>query len=445
MSVINFIFLSFLIVSCAASPMIQPQINGLVIAQRYPYALEVLQNNAEAYGPKNKLLYTLDYAMVLHLSKNYKESIDKFEEAKNIFDQLLTKSISNQTATWLINDNSAFYHGEDFERALINVFQALNFVMLGEIDEALVEARDANVILEMINRQYKPEERNVYSDDAFIRLLMGILYEIADSDDNLNDAYISYAKAVDIYENNYRPQYQMAVPEILKENILTLAKFMGEEEFRFYKGRFSDTTFRSLKEKKTMAEVYLIQYHGYSPMKYAVMLPIPLPDGYITKLAFPKYEKRPYNREDKSHFKAVSRQKEKFETKMEIGEDINAIAIRNLENRQARVIAKAVARMGMKYAIEKQIENQIYESNGRNAANVFRYLSGLYNITSEQADLRSWITMPGEIRLGRLLLPEGSYDLFLNDHKINTVSLKAGEKRIIMITNSNLQVESVNF
>ena len=80
-----------------------------------------------SYGERNRLLYLLDYGLVLHISGKHQESIRVFEEAKKIYDQMYTISLSNEATTWLINDNTAPYRGEDFERAMINLFQAMNF------------------------------------------------------------------------------------------------------------------------------------------------------------------------------------------------------------------------------------------------------------------------------------------------------------------------------
>jgi len=85
----------------------------------------------------------------------------------------------------LSNDLTLPYEGEDFETVLINVVAALNYVLLNQWDDALVEARKVDHKLNVINDRY--DKKNVYKEDAFARYLSGILYE---GKGELNDAFI---------------------------------------------------------------------------------------------------------------------------------------------------------------------------------------------------------------------------------------------------------------
>ena len=85
--------------SCATAPSIQPQVNGLVVAERFDRALNVLEKNKEGYGKNNELLFLLDKGLVLHLAGRYEESIAVFEDAKLKFEQLYTRSISKGAVT----------------------------------------------------------------------------------------------------------------------------------------------------------------------------------------------------------------------------------------------------------------------------------------------------------------------------------------------------------
>lgn len=442
---IGFLFLPFLC-SCATAPSIQPQINQLVLAGRINKALAIIDNQPEAYGSHNKLLYLLDHGLLLHLSKNYKESISVFDQAKLEFDHLFTKSLTKMAGTWVINDYAAPYRGEDFERVALNIFQALNYANSGYIEDALVEARDVDSKLNAINSQYSIDYKSVYKEDAFARFLMGILYEIGGTKDDLNDAFISYIKAAEVYELNYTQNYGLNTPSILKENILTTVELMGPLEFQKYRRNNKDVQFFSLQEKKRKAEVYLIQYNGFSPIKVQDSVPIPLPDRHIIKLAFPRYISRVWQIKS-SRLKAKSEFKEEFLAETELCQDISAIARRDLANRKARVIAKAVLRPAGKYFIEKELGKNIRKRYGEDSAEGFTFISNLYNLSSEQADLRSWQTLPAEIRIARLLLDQGTYEFTVenfNDEKkkirevkLEAIRLNPGDKKFFMIRTAN--------
>src|SRR3989338_7091047 len=105
------LFLTLFLAACAAPVMIQPQVNSLVIAQKYPNALTLLESGQENYGPNNKLLYLMDYGLVLHYAKDYQKSINAFEQAKSLYDQLYTQSIIKESATWFLTEESSEYRG----------------------------------------------------------------------------------------------------------------------------------------------------------------------------------------------------------------------------------------------------------------------------------------------------------------------------------------------
>lgn len=422
---------AFSLVSCSATPNIQPQVNSLVVARRFDQAVRQLESRPNPYGKNNELLYLLDKGMTLHLAGRYRDSIDSFEKAKQIYDRLYTSSVSKIAGSWAWNDAALPYRGEDFERVLINIFQALNYASLGEWDEALVEARDVDSKLTAINNRYRPGEKNAYREDAFARLLMGILYEASGTSSDLNDAFISYRKALEAYESDYRSHYGLEPPQLLKENLLAAAEGMGKGEFQKYRRKFGNINFTGLDRKKQKAEVYLIHYHGLSPLKRPAALILPLPEGYFTRFAFPTFEPRYYSKEAQV-FAAESKNGEK-RAGTELGEDIEGLAIKNLADRKVRIIAKSVARPLVKYAAERAIEAKVRENNGKTAAQVVRYGASFYNVISEQADLRSWMTLPAQIRIAGLTLEPGQYTFSLDGRTVGEAEVAAGEKKFFIV------------
>ncbi len=442
---IGILSLVFLITSCASFPKSQPQIESLLISNNYGQALQILAEDKNAYGINNELLYLLDKGFLEHLNGDYAQSIETFAKAQMKFDELYTESVSKIAATWVFNDYSAPYHGEDFEHVFINGFQALNYLMLGKYDEAIVEARDVDSKLNAINAQYKPDQKNVYKEDAFIRMLMGIFYEAGKTREDINDAYISYVKAAEIYEQDYDRNYGLSSPEILKENILTTAKAMGWMEFNKAKEKYADTQLITLKEKRKKAEIYLIQYNGISPVKMEDSLAIPMLDGSIVKVAFPRYQRRPYGITS-SRLLVRNSEGEVFKVNSERVQDIGAIAIKNLDRRKVRFMAKSALRAAGRYIIEKKQKKNIAKKRGRETAGWFSFFANIYNIMIEKADLRCWRSLPDEIRIARIILNPGDYEFSVenfNDSganlgilKVQKANVKAGEKLFFMIHTS---------
>ncbi len=398
-------------ISCATPPKnVQPQINSLVIAQHFDKAVSFLGENPSAYGPNNQLLFWLDRGFVLHLAGRYAESVGAFESAKRKFDELYTRSISQTAAAYAVNDYWQEYRGEDYEYALVNIFQALNFAAMNNVSEALVEARDMDA-----------RSKWAKTDDAFARMLFGILYQAAGTPQDLNDAYIDDVRS--------KAQYGVDVPKILAQNLATV----------------------QTPDAQTKAEVYLFHYTGFVPLKVADTFLIPLDASHVTAISFPRYTDRVSDVRS-SVFSAVGPAvgpgvggagSRSAQENTEPVEDIGAIAKKILDDRKALILAKAGLRPIGKYLLEKAVESRVRDRNGETPAEIVNLFANVYNLYSEQADLRGWQTLPEKIRAARLLLEPGRYEFFVEDldekgvslgkKSLGVFDLRAGRKKFLIV------------
>ncbi len=430
-------------VSCASSSPhknIQPQINSLVVAQRFDRAVQFLEEGVHAYGPNNELLYWLDKGLVLHLAGRYHDSVGAFENAKRFYDALYGNSLTEVVGSAAVNDYWKKYRGEDFEYVLVNVFQALNFAAMGNVEEALADMRNVDLQLQLINSRYSEKHKNVYRDDAFVRFLTGVLYEAQGDAASINDAYIANVKALRVYEEVYQKNYKLAAPQILKSNLLSTAAVMGEEDFNQYKAKMPGVDFVKIADKQDKAEVYLIEYTGFVPLKVADALLFPVDGAHLAKISFPKYNER--FSEVKSSVLIAAREGVEQVVETEIGEDIGTIAQQILASRKAMMMVKAGLRPLGKYVAERVVESAVRDKGGELAGDLAVVLSNVYNFATEEADVRSWATLPNEIRIARLLLEPGRYEFYVNDlnsskvlverRSLGVVELKRGEKRFLI-------------
>lgn len=419
--------------SCASVMRVQPQVGRLAASGRYGQALSLLERQQPVYGKNNQLLFLLEKGMILHRNGQYQDSAAVFEDAQMRWEDLYTESLSKITASWVVNDYALPYRGEDFERVMMSVFQALNFAALGDFESALVEARDVDSKLEAINAQYPLGQKNVYREDAFARLLAGILYESAGSYANWNDAFISYEKAYEVYIKDYREQYGLEPPRVLLENLCTMARWMGGEAKERYQDVLSGQDCLPLQEKNKKGEVFIIQYHGTAPVKRAETVALPLPGGYVSSFSFPQYVEGSY--EDGARLISVRGQKgDVVQANTELGEDISRIAVKNLADRKTRIMMKGVARSAGRYFVEKHIEDEIAERHGREISRWFPVLASFFNLAVEQADLRAWQSLPAEIRMARFILDPGDYAFYGGqDVLLGEVSLSSGQKKFILM------------
>ena len=379
-------------------------------------ASEYVENHKKDYGSNRQLLFLLDSAMINMLCGNYEKSNEYFHRAEALTEELWTKSITKESAAFLLNDYTVPYSGEDFEKALINLFSAINYLKLGKFDDSLVEIRRLDAVLNMLNDQYS--KKNVYKEDAFARYLSGIIYE---ADNNLNDAYIDYYKALHTFQD-YEDKYGTPIPSIFMQDLIRVAKATGRtDEIQSFIDKYGSSG--TYNDKADSGSIVLIHFNGIAPVKRSVQIFIPTRDGPVA-LAFPRYDiSRPFCRKSRVTVESAS---ERISSDTELVEDINTIAIKNLEDRRGRITLKMAARVAAKQIAIHKVENK-----------TARELLNIANIFVERADTRSWRTLPGEIYLGSLFVPEGIYNVHVsqcNERQrfVETVKVKAGETKFVI-------------
>ena len=104
----------------------------------------------DIYGEKSAFLYHFDLGALYHYNGKNSESIKQLEKAEQIYDDLYTKSISNEAAALVTNDNIRPYRARPFELLLMYQYQILNYLAIGDLDGALVEVRRAQLAMERL-------------------------------------------------------------------------------------------------------------------------------------------------------------------------------------------------------------------------------------------------------------------------------------------------------
>jgi hypothetical protein len=381
----------------------------------FSQALSYVEKHEEDYQNRNRLLFYLDEGMLAFSVGDFEKAIQAFTAAERLMEELYTISISGEATTFLINDNTAPYRGEDFESVMVNLFLALSYANLSKIEDALVEARKIDSKLAAINLQYDEEHQNAYREDPFARMLIGIFYEMGKTSANLNDAYISYYLAINGYESAYQ-RFGLSVPGILAENALSTAEFMGEKQQDQLRERFPSKQFPSLAERRERAEVFVLHLNGRAPVKEPATIVFPMPDGFLLKLAFPTY-KKVVKRIVGGRLYAKSLEDDRaFQATFTVAEPIGKIAKENLEDRKGRIVVKTIARVTAKYLAVKAAQKAAKEAGGRDYGALAGLLTGITGnilaFASEEPDLRSWRTLPAEILISKLTLEPGTYEFW---------------------------------
>ena len=458
-----------LLVSCAGPGAYYQGMSRLVATGQYSQAADLIKESKESvYGSKNALLYCLDRGMLLQLAGHYRASNDAFEKAKSLAEDYFTKSITTEASTFLVSDNMRPYYGEDFERALVNIFCALNYVFLDQESEALVEARQVDEFLSSLQTKYG--HKSVYKEDPFARYLMGMLYE---NEGEINDAYISYYKALQSYDEDAR-YYGVPVPKELLEDVWRTGQKLGfRDDLREIErkwGRLAPAA-----RNPDDGEIVVIHYDGSAPVKEDTFFEIAFGKAWAyvgviqpqgeeqaqveqaaaiargilfdeqIRVAFPRYVASEYNIIGMSaQASAADSGRVVAKNSSEEVENIGAIAVKCLEDRIARVRVRAIARAAIKYALAQKISQSVEESSHNEALGwLTKKVLHAASAATELSDKRSWRSLPDRIDMVRLTVPAGTYNLRLDfsggsgatiDTKtLNNITVHPGKKTFAVV------------
>jgi uncharacterized protein len=424
-----------ILLSCAPSTEFYRGVEEQVSAGNYLSALSQVRSSLPSYGDKATVLYKLDMGLLYHYAGQADSSSQWFFAAEREMDELYTKSVSLAAASFLLNDNILPYEGEDFEKALVNVFLALNYAAQGEPDEALVEARKVDLKLRQLSKAY--EGKNVYQDDAFIRYLMGALYE---SRGEINDAFISYRKAHEVYAV-YQREYGTPAPSFLLDDLVRTATMLGfadeAGQYRALGGKPFDP------RSAGQGSILVVVYAGKGPVKeeYRPSVSIADDNGVIHtfQIALPRFV--PRMTAPRTYGVTLSGPEGTWPARTaEVAEDVTAIAAKSLSDRISMVYLKSGGRAVLKFLASEAAKNEIRKKT--NDDGVLNFLGSLAVDlavgATERADVRGWRTLPAQFQVVRMMVPPGTYSLRVaasDGHYVlpaDTVRVRSGQTGIVI-------------
>ncbi len=341
---------------------------------------------------RDEVLYLLNRAMLLRMDGAYGDSNEALEGAKKLIEKREAFSITEQTTSLVVNEALRSFIGEDFERALIHLYAALNYLQLGQPFEARVEALQVDVLLRRLEDKNSKNPR-VYTEDALCRYISAMIFEELGE---WSDAMIAYRKAYEAY-TKYAKSYGTGIPIFLHADLLRLSSRQGlREEFKRYEQEFPETVWLSVEELQNVGELVFILHGGLAPIKRSHETRVIDPgSGRLISIALPSYEVRP-NPIARVRVTVAGRSENAV-----VVEDVSAIARQTLEVAMPAITARAIGRT----VIKDQLARRAAKENGALSG----FIVNLAGALTEVADTRSWVTLPSNIYMARIPLQPGDY------------------------------------
>jgi len=314
----------------------------------------------------DQVVYLLEYGTAEQIARDYTESNKAFLRAEDLTEVKDYHSVSRIAGSLLLNEGMNQYKGDDFEKVLINGMLAINYLMLGQLDEAQVETRKLNDKL----YKYRFEGKKNYQQNPFAFYLSALIWE---ANRNWDSAYIDFKKA-----------YDLGSPmEYLKEDLIRAGMAARrDEDVAKWRRDFAGIKPADLKNN---GEIILIYQQGWGPSKK------PHPSFPRIPKLYPNYSR------------TVRARVEVENGPMELTQravDVSNVAIQQLDEQYAGLIAMRAAGIATKAVVADQIrqKNQLLGDLAWIASNI-----------ADQADLRQWLSLPASFQIAKLRLKPGKY------------------------------------
>lgn len=393
-------------------------IKGALVDQNFD---EALKNVEKIDKSTSELLYYYEKGLVLHYQNRYQESNEAFAQAEIVLEDLYTKSLTRELAALAVNDAVAKYRGDPHEAMLIHYYKILNYLYLGDMDGALVECRRVNIKLQMLR-----DAGEFYENDPFLQYLTGILYSEAGDD---VDAGVSYRVATEAFET-LGDSYGIRAPEALYCDAATNAARLGdfqEEQAYLAKGECPQL------DDPRAGSVGLFIEVGYVAHKLETNISLPIYDdddwndddkfavkladrrnharrsvkvAYWLRVALPVLETTPVPVREAvmsaRHVSGPDSASVAVKRRATVVENLDRLATVAFQEKEGKILLRAIIRALGKYAMKKAADKK-GEGLG--------LLVNIAGAATENADTRSWSTLPQRILLARTWLPPGVYDL----------------------------------
>ncbi|VUD59202.1 hypothetical protein TDB9533_02617 [Thalassocella blandensis] len=358
-------------------------------------ALQTLEK--QSLPAKTTALYFLNKAMVLRHMGEYEQSTTAFEKAKAEIGRLSATSITESLAAYTVTEQFNSYQAPTYERLFVHIYQIMNYLALGNLEAARVEALQIDVALNRLT------EVNLYQEAACARYITGLVFEANQEPD---EAFIAYQQAFANYERG-----KVSVPRDLQLRLASLAKRLGVDLGQTLTIDIADTQ----PPQQAQGQIVILADIDFAPRKIMSDTSVMDPQsGNIVRVSLPHYQPRLL---DGVTVTATLNQ-QSFNA--EDFANIEAIAIDELHRRMPSIVSKTISRNISK----NSLANQVKEEN-----QILGQIVSIVGAALEQADTRHWLTLPNKIEIASQTLPPGNYSLAIDilDRRQQTLKHKSIE------------------
>jgi hypothetical protein len=424
------VILALFLVACATDGRAYSGIDKAVHTSTFEKGVEIIDKAQKSKKPiyprKNQILLYLDRGLLEHYADMYQESTEDLGQAERLIEDAFTKSLSAGIASYILNDNTKDYAGEDYENIYLNVFNALNYYYMGSLDDALVETRRTNEKLRVLAQEYDkinqemrekyksnlsgvnlPDAKPVNFNNSALADYLGALFYRADG--AYDDARINLLQLKDAF---------VTAPNVYQNPIPASLVLSGES---------GNETAEELQLPENKARVNLLCFTGLSPVKRENDILFPLPFQYGLDLAHLRLPELIPRADTVTSIELVTGKGESI--KLELLEDIGKAVQETYNAKYSSVFIKTLIRVIVKYASVYAIAAAAESNGNESAGTLAAILAKVTFDATERADIRMERYLPAKAWIGAVNLEPGAHTVTINYYS-GSNKIKSEEKTV---------------
>lgn len=344
---------------------------------------------------RRDVIYTgINAGLVARGCTNYERSNKFFDVAEDAYktdvdlENLAVKG-ARMVGSTLINDNILSYDGTLYERIMVNSYKGLNYMSLGDFENARVEfnralmrqdkakeyfAKQISKNREELDKSKKisGEEEFKKSSDEVLSKYDDLFREFSTTKDFVNP-YVTYLASVFFYMDK---DYGKASDLLREVAVINPKDKQLQQQYKLFEQRAQAVT-----NKKAKNYIFVAYEDGFGTVKeeFKFVLPLPVEGKLITTtFAMPTLKKR------EASFGSIAVNKKQTSPVV----DFDSVVATEFKLELPGVITKAVASTVTKTAINAVVAKN--DSTG----GLLALTSSILTAVATQADTRSWRGLP---------------------------------------------------
>ena len=424
----------FLLTACASTSVFRPYTNQAKDYKQAIYddnAQKVLAALAVKANSADKILYLSESGRINQLLNKIDASISDFGLAILAYEKIDNKAIFSSSeagalgASMLTNDNAFPYKGYSFERILLHQFQAFNYLEKNDIEGTSVELRRAAAEKQIEEENHASEivkvKKKVKNENIIIPELMH-LPEFTGMDilsgnvkSSFQNAYVFYTSAV-IWEA--QGEMNAALVDYKKSLEININNTSIQ-----YDVKRVDAGMRLSADESALIILY---EDGFIPERRSFRLDVPYLH-HIFSIAFPYYSSSDWYKPQLINVRIGNKNYGETQVIANFGK----MAVKALKEDVFKILVRQILRAKSKYELQQKVNEQ---------NSLFAVVMNIYNVVSEQADVRNWLTLPNNAQAKRIVVKPGKHQIILGlNGMIQSVDLdlKSARTTILRVFNIN--------